>query len=177
MIKKFKKIRNMENIALVILTLTVASFLFLLIWYYFPRKVEVIKFVEIPIEIEVVKEVVIDNGCMVEENDYTEMEMTITAYCTCPKCCGKWSEEHHSRIGTDYIQKTASGTIPTANRTIAVDTNVIPFGTEVEIDGITYLAEDTGGAIKGNRIDIYMDSHKEALEWGVQSRVVKVYYK
>lgn len=105
----------------------------------------------------------------VEEN-YPEFvnlgEFRLTAYCPCKKCCGKWSGG-----------ATASGVMPTANHTIAVDTNVIPFGTEIIIDGITYVAEDTGGAIKGNRIDIYFDSHQEALIFGVQyAEVFKIVY-
>ena len=79
-----------------------------------------------------------------------------TAYCPCMQCCDK----------TDGI--TASGTKATEGRTIAVDPNVIPFGTEVIINGHTYIAEDKGGAIKDNRIDVYFDSHQDALEFGVQ---------
>lgn len=77
-----------------------------------------------------------------------------TAYCPCVKCCGK----------SDGI--TATGTKATARRTIAVDPNIIPYGTEVIIDGNTYVAEDCGGAIKGNKIDIYFDSHQTALQYG-----------
>ena len=55
-----------------------------------------------------------------------------------------------------------------AGRTIAVDSSVIPLGSEIVIDGHTYVAEDTGSAIKGNRIDIYFDTHQEALNFGVQ---------
>ena len=58
--------------------------------------------------------------------------------------------------------------MPRSSRTIAVDTDIIPFGTEVYINGNVYVAEDTGGAITGNRIDIYMDNHYTALEFGVQ---------
>ena len=98
-----------------------------------------------------------------------------TAYCTCVKCCGIWSQEHPSRIGTDYVQKTASGTIPTAGRTVAVDTNLISYGTVLIIDGHEYIAEDTGSAVKGNVIDIYFDSHEDAIEYGVQYK--KIYIK
>ena len=87
-------------------------------------------------------------------------EYTITHYCPCEKCCGK----------TDGI--TATGTIATADRTIAVDPSVIPYGTEVIIDGKTYVAEDCGGAIKGNRIDIFCDSHDEAINRGRATREV-----
>ena len=88
----------------------------------------------------------------------------LTAYCKCSKCCGKWAGG-----------KTASGTTPTAGRTIAVDTSVIPFGTKVVINGNTYTAEDTGSAIKGNKIDVYFSSHQAALNFGRQSAEVFVY--
>lgn len=80
----------------------------------------------------------------------------ITAYCTCRVCCGVFSGGN----------RTASGTVPTSNHTIAVDTNVIPFGTKVVINGQVYVAEDRGGAIKGKRIDMFFMTHKEALRWG-----------
>lgn len=81
----------------------------------------------------------------------------LTAYCTCSKCCGKWA---------DGI--TASGTLATPGRTIAVDKNVIPLGSKVIINGFEYIAEDTGGAIKGNRIDILFPTHQDALQFGIQ---------
>lgn len=88
----------------------------------------------------------------------------LTAYCNCKKCCGKWTGG-----------ATASGVMPKENRTIAVDTKVIPFGTKIVINGKTYVAEDTGSSIKGNKIDIYMSSHSKALQWGVQyAEVFKV---
>lgn len=81
----------------------------------------------------------------------------LTAYCNCKKCCGKWSGG-----------PTASGKMPKAGRTIAVDPKVIPLGSKVVINGKTYTAEDTGSAIKNKRIDVYFDSHKAALNFGVQ---------
>jgi 3D (Asp-Asp-Asp) domain-containing protein len=99
-------------------------------------------------------------------------EFTLTAYCPCVRCCGVWSEQHSSKKGTGYIQKTASGTIPIAGKTIATDTNIIPFGTTVIINGHEYIAEDRGGAIKGNRIDVFFDSHEEALAFGRQKSEV-----
>lgn len=86
----------------------------------------------------------------------------ISAYCPCVQCCGK----------TDGI--TATGTQVSANRTIAVDPNVIPLGSKVVIDGHTYIAEDTGGAIKGNRIDMYFPTHQEALNFGVQYKNIEI---
>ena len=61
------------------------------------------------------------------------------------------------------------------NRTIAVDKNVIPLGSKVKINGVEYVAEDTGGAIKQKRIDIFVSSHKEALKKGVKYQEVFVY--
>lgn len=90
------------------------------------------------------------------------MLVVATAYCSCTKCCGK----------SDGI--TASGKKAKANHTIAVDKNVIPLGTVVLINGKQYVSEDTGGAIKGNRIDIYFDSHEQALEWGRQQIEIEV---
>lgn len=83
----------------------------------------------------------------------------LTAYCGCAKCCGN----------NDGI--TASGTRVTAGRTIAAPSN-FAFGTQLEIDGYIYTVEDRGGAIKGNRLDIYFNSHKEALAFGVKNKEV-----
>lgn len=88
-------------------------------------------------------------------------EFKLTAYCACEKCCGKDSSD-------PYYGITAYGYQVTAGRTIAVDPKVIPIGSEVVINGHTYVAEDVGGAIKENRIDIYFNTHQEALEFGVQ---------
>ncbi len=85
----------------------------------------------------------------------------VTAYCACMKCCGK----------TNGI--TASGVKATVNHTIAAP-RTFAFGTKVVIDGVTYTVEDRGGAIQGNRIDIYMNSHSEALKWGVRYVEVEV---
>lgn len=101
-------------------------------------------------------------------------EFKTTAYCTCVKCCGVWSQEHPSRVGTDYVQKTASGTIPTAGRTVSVDTEIIPFGTVLVIDGHEYIAEDTGSAVKGQIIDIYFSTHEAAREYGVQYKTIYI---
>ena len=46
-------------------------------------------------------------------------------------------------------------------------------GTEIELDGHTYTVQDTGGAIAGNRLDLYFDSHEDALRWGVREKVVR----
>lgn len=78
---------------------------------------------------------------------------------------------HICNEGAPYLTKME--TKPKANYTISVDPDVIPLGTSLYINGEYYLAEDTGGAIKGNRIDICVDTHEEALRLG--TGYVKVY--
>ena len=73
----------------------------------------------------------------------------ITAYCPCNEC------------SEGYGTQTATGAVATPNRTIAVDSSVIPYGTKVVIDGKIYVAEDCGDAIKGKHIDIYVENHKD----------------
>lgn len=85
----------------------------------------------------------------------------ITAYCPCAKCCGK----------TNGI--TAMGTRATAGRTVAASSK-FAFGTKLNINGHTYTVEDRGGAINGNKIDIFVGSHAEALAWGVRYLPVSV---
>ena len=79
----------------------------------------------------------------------------ITAYCSCSKCCGKTTG------------RTATGTQATAGRTVAAPSK-FAFGTKLNIGGHIYTVEDRGGAIKGNRIDVYFNSHSAALQWGVK---------
>ena len=83
----------------------------------------------------------------------------LTAYCACIKCCGK----------SDGI--TASGAKAVEGVTVAADTR-FPFGTKIIIDGHEYTVQDRGGAVKGDKIDIYFNSHTEALKFGVQYKEV-----
>lgn len=85
----------------------------------------------------------------------------ITAYCSCAKCCGKTTG------------RTAMGTKATAGRTVAAS-GKFAFGTKLNINGHVYTVEDRGGAINGNKIDIYVNSHAEALAWGVRYLPVSV---
>ena len=80
----------------------------------------------------------------------------VTAYCGCPSC------------SEGYGNLTSTGVSAIEGRTIAVDPSVIPYGSRVWINGNIYIAEDCGGAIKGNRIDIYMSDHARAQNFGVQ---------
>lgn len=83
----------------------------------------------------------------------------LTAYCM---------ENYPHICNNGDANATSTGAVPTVGRTIAVDPKVIPYGSEVIINGHTYVAEDCGGAIKGNTIDILFATHQEALDFGVQ---------
>lgn len=85
---------------------------------------------------------------------YKAMEIIATAYCPCEKCCGK----------SDGI--TATGVKAKANRTVAADPNILPYGTEILCGMGEFVVEDCGGAIKGNRVDFFFDTHEEALQFG-----------
>ena len=87
----------------------------------------------------------------------------LTAYCSCEICCGKWANNRPNGIVYGAIGEELK-----EGYSIAVDPTVIPYRTEVIINGHTYKAQDCGGAIKGNRIDIYFEDHNEALAFGVQ---------
>ena len=84
-------------------------------------------------------------------------------YCPCYECSEGWGNS------------TSTGAVATQGRTIAVDPNVVPYGAKVIVDGHEYTAEDCGGAIKGNCIDIYFDNHTEADQFGVQYKDVYTY--
>src|SRR5699024_10388071 len=77
----------------------------------------------------------------------------LTAYCNCSICCGKWSGG-----------PTASGTMPTQGRTVAMA--VVPFGTKLIINGKIYTVEDRGTPY--GHVDIYMNDHDECIQFGVQ---------
>ena len=94
-------------------------------------------------------------------------EFKLTGYCFCEICCGKWANNRPNGIVYGAIGEELK-----EGYSIAVDPTVIPYRTEVIMNGHIYKAQDCGGAIKGNRIDVYFSSHKDALEFGVQSAEV-----
>lgn len=98
----------------------------------------------------------------------------LTAYCSCSLCCGKWAYNRPIDENGNEIVYGAIGERLKEGYSIAVDPTVIPYRTEVIINGHTYKAQDCGGAIKGNRIDVYFSSHEDALEFGVQYAEVLV---
>ena len=81
----------------------------------------------------------------------------ITHYCPCSRCCG---------VGGGKV--TASGTRPTAGRTVGVNPRLIKYGTKLKVGKRKgYVAEDTGGGIGWKHLDIFCNSHQEALNAGV----------
>lgn len=103
-----------------------------------------------------------------QEPEWIEVEAT--AYCPCEKCCGRWAL---NRPGG--IVYTASGAVAQEGETIAADWSVFPVGTVVFIEGYgTRTVQDKGAAVKGNAIDVYFESHEEALAFGRQKVLVYV---
>ncbi len=87
---------------------------------------------------------------------------TATAYCSCGKCCGRWAD------GLTATGKRVHWGI------IAADWSVLPRGTRVGLScfpGQVFVVEDRGGAIRGERIDVWYPSHRSALKFGVRDRI------
>lgn len=108
-------------------------------------------------ELHQYKEPVETDGC--EETGLTYLgTWTATAYCACPICCGSYASGY-----------TASGTLATQGRTVACSD--LEFGTQLLINDHVYTVEDRG--VEGAWVDIYFESHEEALNFGMQQ--VEVY--
>ena len=99
--------------------------------------------------------------------EWQSIQMRVTANCPCPKCCGEYSDGvtacgHKIRPGDTFV--AADGRYS--------------FGTEMLIPGYSNSRPvqvlDRGGAIKGNRLDVFFATHQEALEWGVKYLEVNV---
>ena len=111
--------------------------------------------------------------------------LTTTAYCDCGKCCG-WKRNWYGRPVVaggpmkghpKKVGLTASGS-KARQGTIAADTSFFPFGTVMYIEGYGYgRVEDRGGAIKGDRLDLFFETHKRALEWGRRTVPVMIWLR
>ena len=112
------------------------------------------------------------------------LELQVTGYCNCGKCCGwrnKWfffGEPVYSygkmKGSPKKIGMTASGRVA-AKGTIAADPSAFPFGTKMTIPGYgPGIVQDVGGSVKGTHIDIWFPSHKEAVTWGTRKIKVNV---
>ena len=88
-------------------------------------------------------------------------EFDTTAYCNCQSCC------------SGGFALTYSGTVPKANHTISADITRFPIGTRLMIGDTIYTVEDIGSGVYANRLDIYFDTHQEALDYG--RKTVDVY--
>lgn len=88
-----------------------------------------------------------------EEQEKTKYQFLGTFLLTGYDDCYECQEE--------FVGTTALGIAPRANHTIAVDPSVIPLGSWVMINGVEYRAEDVGGGVNGNHIDIFVNSHVE----------------
>ena len=96
-----------------------------------------------------------------EESPYYLGEFQVTGFCSCTICCGEKEE-----------RLTKSETVPRASHTVAADPSVIPLGTRIVIDDVVYTVEDTGKAVEGMRLDIFFDSHEEAVRYGRKEKYV-----
>ena len=85
---------------------------------------------------------------------------TTTGYCPCESCSGRWG------------RLTSTGALACAGHTVAVDPQIIPYGTRLMINGVIYTAEDCGGGVNGNHIDIFYDTHEESRAHGIQAAEV-----
>ena len=99
--------------------------------------------------------------------EWQSIQMRVTANCPCPKCCGQYSDG-----------VTASGHKIRPGDTFVAADGRYSFGTEMLIPGYSNSRPvqvlDRGGAIKGNRLDVFFATHQEALEWGVKYLEVNV---
>ena len=99
--------------------------------------------------------------------EWRVVRMRVTAYCPCSQCCGEYADgvtanNHRIQDGDRFVA---------ADRTYA-------FGTEMVIPGYnnsqSVQVKDRGGAIQGDRLDVFFNTHQEALEWGVQYLDVRI---
>ena len=114
--------------------------------------------------------------------DPVTVEMKTTSYCHCHRCCSyRWllfvpiQQTGFMSYRLKKIGITSSGTMARPG-TIAADTSVYPYGTVMHVPGYGYgRVEDTGGAVKGQHIDLYRPNHWFARHWGVQTKKVTVW--
>jgi len=113
-----------------------------------------------------------------------ERVLVTTGYCKCGKCCG-WRRTWYGRPvytsgpnkgKTKKIGITASG-VRARPGTIAADTARYPFGTVMYVEGYGFgRVEDCGGKVKGDHIDLFFHSHRQAERWGVKKVPVKIWF-
>lgn len=87
-------------------------------------------------------------------------DFKITYYCSCEECSGHWGTQ------------TATGNHCEQGRTVAVDPDVIAYGTRILIDDNVYVAEDCGNLVKGDHIDVYVEDHDLVEKLGVKEKKI-----
>lgn len=107
-------------------------------------------------------------GTNEQSSEWQTVQMRVTAYCPCPKCCGQYSDGvtacgHKIQPGDVFVA---------ADRRYSFRTEMIISGYN---DGQPVKVLDRGGAIRENRLDVFFGSHQEALEWGVRYLDVKIH--
>ena len=130
---------------------------------------------QLTVEVDAMQETVVEEPAVIIPEITTDIpeietiipETTTVSVGVC-KLTGYCKENYPHICNDGDSTKTATGTTPTVGRTVAVDPKLIPYGSKVTINGHTYIAEDCGGAIKGNRVDILFATHQEALDFGIQ---------
>jgi 3D (Asp-Asp-Asp) domain-containing protein len=111
----------------------------------------------------------------VEVNEKTKdgkiVKMMVTAYCTCKKCCGKWSKRKRTALGDNALVMDG----------VAADFTIIPRRAELTIPGVGVKeVDDTGGRMREDgrkgitHIDVRMKSHRIARRFGVKWLDVEV---
>ena len=112
-----------------------------------------------------------------------ERVLEATGYCRCRSCCGwkrNWLLQPVYASGAAKGERKKVGITASGERarkgTIAADTRRYPFGTIMYVDGYGYgRVEDRGGDIKGDRIDLFFETHRQALEWGRRKLSVRIW--
>ena len=109
---------------------------------------------------------VVDSTPMVSVPGQHLGKFSVSHYCSCPIC-----------TNTPKGSKTATGHIPREGRTVAVDPKIIPLHSVIYVEDLgTFVAEDVGGGVKGNHLDIYIDDHQRALNLGTLQGAKKEVY-
>lgn len=147
-------------------------------------EIEYVAEIETETEYEIETEIFTEEYIVIQTQQETETEtepqtelislgtFTVTAYCSCSRCCKEWANKRPLDENGNPIVYGASGEQLIPDYSIAVDTNLFSFGEIVLINGREYICHDRGSAITEKSIDIYMSSHEKALQWGRQTMEV-----
>ena len=111
------------------------------------------------------------------KENYIQDTYTITAYCACEKCCGKWATNRPLDENGQPIVIGAANVPLTSGYSVA---SPLPMGTIVEFDDKQYEVQDRTAQFvveryNGKIIDVYFDSHEKAVEFAKQEKEVKIY--